>query len=278
MDFVKLQGLGNDYVFVDGLARPFDCDDPPALARRISDRHFGVGADGLIAILPGDRAPFRMRMWNADGSESEMCGNGIRSFAKYVFDRGYIQEEEFEIETLGGVMRPKVFVEEGRVRRVRVDMGAPALERGSLPMKGPFGERFVEQPLEVGDRVVSATCVSMGNPHCVLFVPSADRAEVATLGSAIEHSAHFPRRVNVGFAEVLARGELRLRVWERGSGETLACGTGTCAAVVAGVLTGRLDHEVLVHLNGGDLEIEWRDHVFMTGPTVEVFRGTFDPR
>jgi diaminopimelate epimerase len=269
VEFVKLQGLGNDYVYVDGLARPFAEPDPAGLARRVADRHFGVGGDGLIAILPGQRAPFRMRIWNADGSEGEMCGNGIRGLAKYVFERGYARDEEFDVETLAGLMRVRVFPEGGRVGRVRVDMGEPR-----------FGQ--AEETLDVEGESRRVTLVSMGNPHCVLFVPDARTAPVGELGPRIERHPAFPNRTNVEFVSPAGPQRLFMRVWERGSGETLACGTGACASVVAATLTGRVRRggPVAVDLLGGQLEIEWAadGHVLMTGPTVEVFRGVYEPR
>jgi len=275
LEFAKLQGLGNDYVYVDGIKGPLP-SDLPELARRISDRHFGVGGDGLIAVVPGTRAPLRMRMWNADGSESQMCGNGLRGFAKYVYERGYVDSEEFPVETLAGVLRPRVLLENGRVKRVRVDMGPPRFERGALPMTGDPAGRCIDELLHVGGAEVRATCVSMGNPHCIIFTDDVANAPVTTLGSAIEHDPTFPERVNVSFVEVKSRSELVMRVWERGSGVTLACGTGACAAAVAAAVTGRAERKVTVHLPGGPLEIEWGDHVFMTGPTVEVFRGVYE--
>jgi diaminopimelate epimerase len=269
LEFVKLQGLGNDYVYVDGVRGPLPEGDLGRLAQDVSDRHFGVGGDGLIAVLPGERAPFRMRIWNADGSEGEMCGNGIRGLAKYVFESGYTSEPEFEVETLAGVKRVRVLVEDGRVGRVRVDMGEP---RWGPP----------EETLEVEGETVRIQRVSMGNPHCILFVPDAERAPVRELGPRIERHPAFPNRTNVEFVAVEGPRRLAMRVWERGSGETLACGTGACAATVAAALTGRAERgvPVVVRLLGGELEIEWAGdgRVYMTGPTVEVFRGVYAPR
>ena len=273
--FVKMQGLGNDYVFVDGIANRLPAD-LPAASRRVADRPFGVGGGGLIAILPGESAPFRMRMFNADGSEGEMCGNGLRAFAKYVFESGYVRDEEFDVETTAGIVRPRVIVEGGRVERVRVDMGAPRLDRRSIPRAGDPSGTCVDEAIRLGGADVHATCVSMGNPHCVIFVEDTRAAPVTTLGAAIERDPTFPGRANVSFVAVRNRRELEMRVWERGSGETLACGTGACAAAVAAAITGRADREVAVHLPGGTLGIEWSDRVFMTGPAVEVFRGEID--
>lgn len=275
IEFTKLQGLGNDYIYIDGIAGPLP-DDLPAFARRASDRHFGIGGDGVIAVVRGTRAPLRMRMWNADGSESQMCGNGLRGFAKLVYERGYVDTEEFPVETLAGVLRPRVLLENGRVRRVRVDMGPPRFERGALPMTGDPNGRCIDEVLHVGGVEVRATCLSMGNPHCIIFTDDVTNAPVTTVGPAIENDPTFPERVNVSFVSVTNRRELVMRVWERGSGETLACGTGACAAAVAAAVTGRADRHVTVRLPGGELAIEWADHVFMTGPTVEVFRGVYE--
>jgi diaminopimelate epimerase len=280
--FVKIQGAGNDYIYLDGIGGQLPPGDPAEWARRLSDRHFGVGADGIILVLRGERAPFRMRMYNADGSEGDMCGNGMRGFAKYVLEQGYIDRPAFEVETGAGIIRPHAEVRDGRVNRVRVDMGAPRLQRGQVPMAGDPDAQAREVPLPLPDgRQVAVTAVSMGNPHAVVFLdrPPAD-ADVLGDGPVLERHAAFPRRANVEFVQVLGRDELRMRVWERGSGETLACGTGACASLVAAALTGRTGRRVTVHLPGGELEVAWADdgHVYLTGPTVEVFRGTYDPR
>jgi diaminopimelate epimerase len=280
--FVKIEGAGNDYIYLDGIGGELPPGDPAEWARRLSDRHFGVGGDGLILVLRGERAPFRMRMFNADGSEGEMCGNGMRGFAKLVYERGYTTATAFAVETGAGVIRPEVFVRDGRVHRVRVDMGRPRLRRGDIPMAGDADAEAREVALDVGGRYLTVTAVSMGNPHAVVFLdhPPAD-ADVLGDGPRLERHPAFPRRANVEFVQVLGPAELRLRVWERGSGETLACGTGACAAVVAAALTGRAGRRAVVHVPGGDLEVAWSeadDRVYLTGPTVEVFRGTFDPR
>jgi diaminopimelate epimerase len=281
--FVKIQGAGNDYIYLDGIGGQLPPGDPAEWSRRLSDRHFGVGGDGIILVLRGERAPFRMRMFNADGSEGDMCGNGMRGFAKYVLEQGYVAEPAFEVETGAGIIRPHAEVApDGRVHRVRVDMGAPRLKRGQIPMTGdPEAEaREVALPLPDG-REVAVTAVSMGNPHAVIFLgrEPAD-ADVLGDGPLLERHEAFPRRANIEFIQVLARDELRMRVWERGSGETLACGTGACASLVAAALTGRTGRQATVHLLGGDLEIAWAEdgHVHLSGPTVEVFRGAYDPR
>jgi diaminopimelate epimerase len=253
----------------------------------MSDRRFGVGGDGLILICPTDRADAEMRMFNADGSPSEMCGNGIRCVAKYLYDHGICRKDTLRIESAGQVLSLELVAEHGVVERVRVDMGAPILipERIPTTLRSSAGPQkpVVDLPIDVAGRELRVTCVSMGNPHCVVFVsePSAEDAEptddwVLGVGPKLEVDPRFPNRVNVEFVQVLGRGELRQRTWERGSGETLACGTGASAVCVAGVLTGRTDREVLIHLSGGDLSIEWNetdDHVYMTGPAVEVFSG-----
>ena len=275
LPFTKMQGCGNDYVYVDGFHHRVD--DPEALARSISDRRFGVGSDGLILILPRERADVRMRMWNADGSEAEMCGNGIRCVAKYVYERGLApRRERLTCETGAGVLGLDLTVVDGRVEAVAVDMGVPRLERAEVPMRGPAG-RVVDEVIRAGDRTFAVTAVSMGNPHCVTWVEGVRGFPVERYGPLLERHEAFPKRTNVEFVEVVSRGEVVQRTWERGAGETWACGTGACAVGVAGALTGRTDRSILVHLLGGDLEIAWRDdgHVVKTGPAVFVFDGTW---
>lgn len=279
MRFTKMHGAGNDYVYLDCFSQP-----PPErlrdLAWRMSDRHFGVGSDGLILILPSQVADARMQMFNADGSEAEMCGNGIRCLAKYVYDHGLVRESTLTIETGAGILSLDLEVEDGLVRRVRVDMGEPILAPQRVPTTlagntaAPAGA-VVDAPLDIGGRQLAVTCVSMGNPHCVTFVDRLSDDWVLRIGPLLEMSPHFPRRVNAEFVEVLSPEEVRMRVWERGSGETLACGTGATAVCVAGALTGRTGRKILAHLPGGDLELHWADdnHVHMTGPAVEVFSG-----
>ena len=273
MRFTKMQGAGNDYVYVDCFHEPVPAQ-PVELARRISDRHFGVGGDGLILICPSSQADARMRMFNADGSESEMCGNGIRCVAKYLYDHGICRKERLTIETGAGVKSLDLEIAGGRVQRVRVDMGEPILQAGRIPTTLP-GDPVVDVPLAVGGEQLRVTCVSMGNPHCVTFVDRLSDARVLQIGPQVEVDPHFPKRVNVEFVEVISPAEVRVRVWERGSGETLACGTGASAVCVAGVLAKRTQCKILAHLPGGDLELHWSDdkHVYMTGPAVEVFSG-----
>lgn len=278
MRFTKMEGCGNDYVYVDCFQERFP-DDPAALSRAISDRHFGVGGDGLILICPSEVADARMRMYNQDGSEAEMCGNGLRCVAKYVYDHGIVRKSALRIETGRGILPVDLDVNGGAVRRVRVDMGEPILEWQRIPTTIP-GSPPADYQLEVDGRTYLVTCVSMGNPHCVQFVDDIERAPVTVLGPRIETDGRFPQRTNVEFVQVLSRSELRMRVWERGSGETWACGTGACAVAVASAITGRTDRGVLAHLRGGDLELDWAadGHVYMTGPAEEVFSGEWPDR
>ena len=276
MRFTKMQAAGNDYVYMDTFKAPIS--SPEALARRISDRHFGVGSDGLILICPPSdpgEADFRMRMFNADGSEAEMCGNGIRCVGKYVYDNGHTDKEQVRIETLAGVLTLRLHVSGGKVETVTVDMGEPRLAPKDIPVSGP-GEDFINRPLRVQGRVWNVTAVSMGNPHAVVFVHGIDNLDLSGIGPQFEHHPLFPRRTNTEFVEVVGRHHLKMRVWERGAGETLACGTGACASVVAAVLTGNTERKVRMKLLGGELDIEWDEatnHVFMTGGAVTVFTG-----
>jgi diaminopimelate epimerase len=272
MRFIKMHGIGNDYIYVDCFQETVK--EPEKLAARLSDRHFGVGGDGLILIMPSDKADARMRMFNADGSEAQMCGNGIRCVAKYVFESGISRQPEIAVETPAGVLRLQLFTANGTVEKVKVNMGIPRLRRQDIPMLGD-GERVLGEKLITGDGEFAVTCVSMGNPHCVIYVEDVEKFPVTHYGPLLEHHPQFPQRTNVEWIEWINRREIRQRTWERGSGETLACGTGACAATVASILNGKTDRAVTVHLLGGDLEIEWADdnHVYMTGPAVEVFRG-----
>jgi len=274
MKFTKMHGAGNDYVYVNCFKEqlPLPAD---ALAVQISDRRFGVGGDGLILIQPSNVADARMRMFNADGSEAEMCGNGIRCVAKYVFDHGICQRETLHIETGNGVLPLELQIEGGKVQAVTVDMGPPKLSPVDIPTL-LSDQPVVDLPVDFAGTHLRVTTVSMGNPHCVIFVPQASDELVLEVGPRIETDARFPKRTNVEFIEVLNRGELRQRTWERGSGETWACGTGASAVCVAGVLTDNSDREVLIHLRGGDLRLRWDEatnHVFMTGGATEVFSG-----
>jgi diaminopimelate epimerase len=273
MRFTKMQGAGNDYVYVDCFSQAAPAD-LPELARRIADRHFGVGGDGLILIRPSEVADARMQMFNADGSEAEMCGNGVRCVAKYVFDHKLAEKPSLKIETGRGILTLDLEVKDGRAERVRVNMGKPILQPQRIPTTWP-GDQIVNVPLVIGEETLSVTCVSMGNPHCITYVDELNDRWVLEVGPRIESDKHFPRRVNAEFVQILSPREVRMRVWERGSGETLACGTGASAVCVAGVLSGRTERKLLVHLPGGDLELEWASdgNVYMTGPAEEVFSG-----
>jgi diaminopimelate epimerase len=280
MKFTKMHGIGNDYIYVNGFVE--SVTNPAETARAVSDRHFGIGGDGLILILPSDKADVRMRMFNADGSEAEMCGNGVRCVAKYAFDHGLSRSNPMKVETGAGVLSLKLDIEGGKVRTVTVNMGQPILKLADIPVKlsrlvTPLRQH--EYLFQWGENVhqhCEAVFVSMGNPHVVIFPKDLGATDLAKIGPVIENHAAFPRRINVHFVEVKSRNEVVMRTWERGSGITLACGTGACAVAVAGVLTGRTHREILAHLPGGDLTLEWRekdDSVYMTGPATEVFSG-----
>ncbi len=274
--FTKMHGLGNDYIYIDGHDQDLAGYDLGKLSALVSDRHFGVGSDGLILILPSGTADFRMRIFNPDESEANMCGNGIRALSKYVYEHGLTDRTELDIETGAGIIRPRLTVDNGQVVRVTVDMGEPRLARQDIPMEGePADAPVVNDELGVGMDLMRVTCVSMGNPHCIIFVTGAGEAPVRKLGPEIENHPCFPERTNVEFVEVVDRGHVRMRVWERGAGETLACGTGASATCVACVLNELTDRAVEVELLGGRLDIVWGDdnHVFMTGPAEEVFSG-----
>ena len=276
MKFTKMHGAGNDYVYINGFEE--QVKDPEKLAIAVSDRHFGVGSDGLILILPSEKADVRMRMFNADGSEAEMCGNGVRCVAKFAADSGLVSGDEIMIETGAGILPLKLhFGADNKVDRVRVNMGLPRLMPSEIPVKAEKEEMIIDQPLQILDRTFAITCLSMGNPHCVIFVDQVDNFPVEHYGKAIENHPMFPSRINVEFVELISRHEVKQRTWERGAGETLACGTGASAVTVAGVLSGRTERNITNHLLGGDLHLEWSEagDVFMTGPATEVFRGEF---
>lgn len=279
MRFVKMHGLGNDYIYLDGIDQDLDGYDLPRLSGLLSDRHFGVGGDGIILILKSASADFRMRMFNPDGSESEMCGNGFRCFARYVYEHGHTDKTGFVVETGAGLIRPSLTIADGKVQSVRVDMGEPRLRRGEIPMTGPADEPAQNVIVPLDDCQYTATCVSMGNPHCVIFVDEITDEMVLGQGPIIEHHPLFPRRTNVEFAQVLSETAIRMRVWERGAGETLACGTGACGTAVAAVLGGHCGRGMTLHLVGGDLQIEWSEadnHVYQTGPATNVCAGEVD--
>lgn len=277
MKFTKMHGIGNDYVYVNCLKERVE--NPREVARFVSDRHFGIGSDGLILIKPSDVADFQMDMYNADGSSAEMCGNGIRCVAKYVYDYGLTDKTEVDIETRAGIKHIVLIIKDGKVEKARVDMGEPILKPELIPVVGK-GDMLVDEPILVDGREYRMTCVSMGNPHAVIFMDEdLKNLEIEKIGPKFENHERFPKRTNTEFMKVLDRNTMDMRVWERGSGETWACGTGTCASVVAAVLNGLTERKVLVHLLGGDLEILWDEndnHVYMTGPATTVFDGEIE--
>lgn len=274
MKFTKMHGLGNDYVYVNCLKEKIE--NPPEMAVKVSDRHFGIGSDGLIMINPSDQADFEMEMYNSDGSRAEMCGNGIRCVAKYVYDYGLTDKTSISVETLGGIKYLDLTVENGKVSLVKVDMGQPILKPEDIPVKAD-GEMAVDEPITVDGKEYKMTCVSMGNPHAVVFIDQDVREfPLETIGPKFENHERFPRRTNTEFVRVLDRNTVEMRVWERGAGETLACGTGACAVGVSCILNGFTEDELTVKLLGGDLHIKWdreADRVYMTGPATTVYDG-----
>lgn len=279
MRFSKMHGAGNDYIYVDASKETLP-DDLAELAKRISHRRFGVGSDGLIVIHPSSVADARMQMFNADGSEAEMCGNGIRCVAKFVYERGIANSKSLTIETGAGLLSVELEFDGSLVRSVTVDMGPPFLNAEQIPtlMAAP-NEKVIHRPLEIAGQSFDVTCVSMGNPHCIIFVKELSDQLVHTIGPLIEMHDVFPKRTNVEFVQVLSKSEVRQRTWERGSGETWACGTGASAVCVAGHLTGNTDRRITNHLLGGDLVLNWQEdsnHVLMTGPATQVFDGEWN--
>lgn len=274
MKFTKYTGLGNDFVVLDGQTA-LEVKDPGALAKKICDRRFGVGADGLVLLLPSEKADARMQIINSDGSEAEMCGNASRCVALHLYRRGMVNKKQISLETLAGVIHTDIADEANNL--VRVDMGEPRLKRGEIPMTGVAGDRAVNVALRAAGTEITGTAVSMGNPHFVTFVQNAEKTPVDVLGPALETHDAFPRKTNVEFVQVLNEKTVRMRVWERGAGVTAACGTGACAAVCAGVLNHKTGPRVTVKLDGGDLFIEWPEqkHIFMTGSAQEVFTGEY---
>lgn len=274
--FTKMHGCGNDYVYIDCTKEMID--NPEKVSEYVSDRHFGIGSDGLILICPSDVADFRMKMYNADGSEGSMCGNGVRCIAKYVYDKGLTDKTNISLETKSGIKYLELTVENEKVVKVKVNMGAPILKPSDIPVKSDK-DVFIDEPVEVDGVDYRVTCVSMGNPHAVTFVDDTSSIPIEKIGPKFENHPIFPDRVNTEFVQLISRNEVNMRVWERGSGETLACGTGTCATVVACVLNDKTDDEVLVHLLGGDLFIKYdreNDTVWMTGPAETVFEGEIE--
>ena len=280
LNFIKMHGAGNDYIYVDGMK--YQIPDESAAAKKLSDRHFSIGGDGLIIIKKGTKADFEMVMYNADGSRGAMCGNGIRCVAKYLFDEGYTNgKTEFTVESMCAVKTINVNVKDGKVVSARVDMGKPELKSSNIPVNFD-GEKCINQPVTFGDREFNMTCVSMGNPHAVMFIDEHPKDfDLNNYGKVAEQNTKlFPDRVNAEFAKIIDRNNIEMRVYERGSGETLACGTGSCATAVAAITLGLCDNDVTVHLLGGDLDISWSgnesDSIFMTGPAKEVFTGEVD--
>lgn len=276
MKFTKMHGLGNDYVYVNGFAEKIE--DASKLAVQISDRHFGVGADGLILINPSETADFEMAMYNADGSRGEMCGNGIRCVGKYVYDYGLTDKSNISVETLAGIKYLDLSVKEGKVYQVTVDMGSPIFTPSLIPIVSA-SERVIDEPIIVDGKQYKITSVSMGNPHAVVYMEDIENLDIGNIGPGFENHERFPKRINTEFARVLDRHTVLMRVWERGSGETLACGTGACAVAVSSILNGLTENEVCVRLSGGDLFIKWdrkKDSVYMTGPAEVVFEGEWN--
>ena len=273
MKFTKMQGLGNDYVYVNCFKETIE--NPPEMAKKVSNRNFGIGSDGLIMINPSDVADFEMEMYNADGSRSEMCGNGIRCVGKYVYDYGLTEKEHISVETLAGIKYLDLTVEDGKVKLVKVDMGIPELVPANIPIVAD-GDRVIDEPINVNGTEYRMTGVSMGNPHAVVYVEDVKGLDIEKIGPAFENHERFPNRVNTEFVKVLDQNTVEMRVWERGSGETMACGTGACAVAVACILHGLTEDKVTVKLLGGDLQIEWdkeADKVYMTGPAEVSFDG-----
>ncbi len=280
MKFTKMHGCGNDYIYIDGAVEKIADKDKPDFVRKISDRHFGVGGDGAIFINPSDEADFEMEMYNADGSRAEMCGNGIRCVGKYVYDKGLTYKTDISIVSCGNVKYLKLFVKDGKVDSVRVNMGSPQLKPELIPViANEEKDIVINEPITVCGREYKMTCVSMGNPHAVVFMDDVDNLDIERIGPYFENNEKFPKRINTEFVKVLDKKTVQMRVWERGTGETLACGTGCCATVVACILNGLTDNSVTVRLLGGELLITWEREnniVYMTGPAATVFDGEYD--
>jgi diaminopimelate epimerase len=272
MKFWKMHGLGNDYIVIDNRDEKISDSKAVELSLNLCQRRFSVGADGILLASNSDSADVKMRIFNSDGSEAEMCGNGIRCFVKYCYENRVVKKSELTVETLAGLKRVWLSVENGVVRSIMVDMGAPILERSKIPMLGQG--TCINESLQVNGESYKVTCLSVGNPHSVIFVDAVDDFPVQRVGSKIENHPFFPKRTNVEFAQVLSENEVKVRVWERGCGETLACGTGACATVVAGKLLKKLSSKVCVHLLGGDLTVEYADRLLLNGPAEKVFEGT----
>lgn len=278
MKFTKMQAYGNDYVYIELITQKMS--NPSAWARFVSDRHFGVGSDGMILICPSSKADFRMRVFNPDGSEAEMCGNAIRSVAKFVYAKGFTNKTDFKIETLGGIKKLQLDIKNNKVEMITAQLGAPGLYYKQIPVTVQNSkERCIDYPIKTDDRTFYITAVSMGNPHCVAFVDDVMQLDLEKYGRAIECHPFFPQKANVEFAQIIDKNNILMRTWERNCGETLACGTGCCVSTVGGVLTGRLNNEVTVHQLGGDIKIKWDtedNNIFMSGKSEIVFDGEID--
>lgn len=277
LEFVKMEGIGNDFIIIDDRAQTVEKKKPyPDLAKQLCSRHFGIGGDGILLILPSKDHDFKFRIYNSDGSSAQMCGNGMRCVAKYVYENQMVLHKKMRVDTLAGTVIPEVFTDnENLVKSVRVDMGQPILTCSQIPFEN-VKQTAIDEPLIVGDKTYFVTTVSMGNPHAVIFVDDVDKVAVKEIGSAIETHERFLEKTNVEFIQVMNKNELRMKVWERGAGITLACGTGACAALVAAKLTNRSERNVVVHLDGGDLDLFWdkvSNHVFMEGPATRTFTG-----
>lgn len=277
MKFTKMQGCGNDYVYINGFEEKIEKDKKPDLVKKLSERHFGIGSDGVIFINPSDRADFEMEMYNADGSRSEMCGNGIRCVAKYVYDKKMTDKKEFTIESFGKIKNITIIEENQKARLIKVGMGSPELLTEKIPAIYDK-EHIIAQPIQVLEKEWIGTCVSMGNPHVVLFVEDVDHMELEKIGPGFENHPMFPNRTNAEFVEIIDKNTVKMRVWERGTGETLACGTGCCATAVACILNNKTENRVLVKVLGGEILVEWdreNNEIYMTGPGEFVFEGEF---
>lgn len=275
MQFTKWHGLGNDFVIVNGMKEHIA--DYQEQALKVCDRNFGIGADGLVVLLPSDIADFRMRIFNSDGSEADMCGNATRCVARYLFENKITNKKIITLETLAGIITPELIFENGNLKTVKVDMGEPRLKPDQIPVNIADLEQVVNMPLKVDSETYNITCVSMGNPHCVIFVDDINKINLAVIGPKIETHPAFPKKTNVEFLQVIDRQTIRMRVWERGAGITKACGTGASAALVAAVLNGHTNRQTTIILDGGNLILEWADnnHIYKSGPAVEVFRGEY---
>ncbi|BBB93018.1 diaminopimelate epimerase [Methylomusa anaerophila] len=275
MEFSKWHGLGNDFILVNGSKETIS--NYQQLATQLCNRHFGVGADGLVIVSPGDSADFNMRIFNSDGSEADMCGNATRCVARYVYENGMTDKTTITLSTLAGIITPELLFRDAVLETVKVDMGEPRLTRKKIPMTGNPDEQVINIPITVNNSVYNVTAVSMGNPHCIIFVDDVESINLTVIGPLLETHSFFPRKTNVEFVQVIDRNTVRMRVWERGAGITQACGTGACATLVASVLNGHTERQAVIKLDGGDLYVEWGadNHLSMSGPAVEVFRGKF---